>query len=37
MRTIPDIGLLLKPLEDAIGLKLIPSVTGRVPCSAEEL
>ena len=29
--TIPNIGHLLKPLEDVIRLKLIPSLTGQVP------
>ena len=31
MRTIPNIGHLLKPLEDVIRLKLIPSLTGQAP------
>jgi hypothetical protein len=32
-RTIPDIGHLFQPLEDAIHQKFIPSLTGRPPCS----
>ena len=31
LRTIPNIGHLLKPLEDVIRLKLIPSLTGQAP------
>ena len=33
MRTIPDIALLLAPLEDAIRLHLIPAVTDYAACS----
>ena len=33
MRTIPDIALLLAPLEDAICLRLIPPLTGYTACS----
>ena len=32
-RTIPDITPLLEPLEDAIHLHLIPSLTGYAACS----
>ena len=32
MRTIPDITLLLAPLEDAICLHLIPALTGYAAC-----
>jgi len=32
-RTIPGISHLLWPLEDAVQQKLIPSITGRPPCS----
>ena len=36
MRTIPNIGPLFKPLEDAIRLQLIPSFTGHSPsCTIE--
>ena len=33
MRTIPDIAPLLAPLEDAIRLRLIPTLTGYASCS----
>ena len=36
MRTIPDISSLFAPLEDAIQLKLIPSLTGHASSSAVE-
>ena len=36
MRTIPDIGPLFQPLEDAIYLKLILSPTGHGSCSTSE-
>jgi len=36
MRTIPDISHLFQPLEDAIHLKLILSLTGDSACSALE-
>ena len=36
MRTIPDISSLFAPLEDAIRLKLIPSLTGHASSSAVE-
>ena len=36
MRTIPDVGPLFQPLEDAIRLKFIPSLTGHSACSALE-
>ena len=36
MRTIPDIGPPFQPLEDAIYLKLIPSLTGHSSCSTSE-
>ena len=36
MRTIPNIGSLFEPLEDAVCLKLIPSLTGHDLCSAVE-
>ena len=36
MRTIPDISHLFQPLEDAIRLKLVPSLTGHSACSALE-
>ena len=36
MRTIPDIGPLFKPLEDALYLKLIPSLTGHGSCSTSQ-
>ena len=36
MRTIPNIGPLFEPLEDAIRLQLIPSFTGHSPsCTIE--
>ena len=35
-RTIPGISHLLRPLEDAIQQKLIPSITGQPPCSQLE-
>ena len=36
MRTIPNVGPLFQPLEDAIRLKLIPALTGHGACSALE-
>ena len=36
MQTNENIGALLQPLEDAISKKLIPALTGRRQCSAEE-
>ena len=33
MRTIPEIADMLKPLEDAIRLKLIPAITGKLGVS----
>ena len=36
MRAIPNISLLFRPLEDAIHLKLIPSLVGHDSCSAVE-
>ena len=36
MRTIPDISSLFQPLEDAIRLQLLPSLTGHTACSAIE-
>ena len=36
MRTIPNISSLLQPLEDAIRLKLFPSITGHVACATGE-
>ena len=36
MTTIPNVGPLFQPLEDAIRLKLIPSLTGHGACSALE-
>ena len=36
MRTIPNVSHLFQPLEDAIRLKLIPSLTGHSACSAQE-
>ena len=33
MRTIPNIGSLFQPLEDAIRLQLLPSITGHVVCT----
>ena len=36
MRTIPDVGPLFQLLEDAICLKLIPSLTGHSACSTLE-
>jgi len=36
MRTIPSVGPLSQPLEDAISLKLIPALTGHGACSALE-
>ena len=36
MRTIPNISSLFHPLEDAIRLQLLPSITGHVACSTSE-
>ena len=36
MRTIPNIGSLLQPLEDAIRLQLLPSLTGHTACNTDE-
>ena len=36
LRTVPDIGPLLLPLEEAIHQKFLPALTGRPPCSPEE-
>ena len=36
MRTVPDISSFLKPLEDAIRLQLLPSISGHPGCSADE-
>ena len=36
MRTIPNVGPVFQPLEDAICLKLIPALTVHVACSALE-
>ena len=36
MRTIPDIGELLKPLENVIRLKLLPALTEGRACSDDE-
>ena len=36
MRTIPNIGSLFQPLEDAIRLQLLPSITGHVACTTSE-
>ena len=36
MRTVPDISSLLKPLEDAIRIQLLPSISGHPGCSADE-
>ena len=35
-RTVANCGHLLQPVEDAIQQKLIPTITGRPPCSREE-
>ena len=36
MRTVPDISSFLKPLEDAIRLQLLPSISRHPGCSADE-
>ena len=36
LRTVPDIGPLLFPLEEAIHQKFLPALTGQPPCSPEE-
>ena len=36
MRTVRDISSFLKPLEDAIRLQLLPSISGHPGCSADE-
>lgn len=35
-RTVPNCGHLLQPLEEAIQQKLIPAISGRLPCSSTE-
>ena len=36
LRMVPDIGLLLHPLEEAIHQKFLPSMTDRAPCGPVE-
>jgi len=36
VRTISNIDLLFHPLEDAIRLKLLPSITGHIACTTSE-